>query len=243
MRTLVIWVRSLLFFVVFCIAVFGFSLLCMFVFPFLSLRKRFRFGISLNHFVVWWFGFCCGVRYQIEGKENLPKDGNGVLISNHQSEWETFYLQIAVFPLCTVLKKELLRIPLFGWALAMIKPIAIDRNKKANALKQVAEQGAAKLAQGFWVLIFPEGTRMEAGVLGRYSKTGALLAAKSGKPLIPVLHNAGEHWPKNGFIKRPGVLKVVIGPAIDPQGKSAAQLHEISSQWIEANRDRVFGGA
>ena len=238
-----IWVRSLLFFIVFCVAVFGFSIICLLVFPFLSLRKRFRFGICINHFVVWWFSVCCGVRYQIEGLENLPKHGGGVLISNHQSEWETFYLQVLVFPLCTVLKKELLRIPLFGWALAMVKPIAIDRNKKANALKQVAEQGAAKLADNFWVLIFPEGTRMPAGQLGKYSKTGALLAAKAGKPLVPLLHNAGDCWPKNGFLKKPGTLRVLIGPAIEPVGRSAAEMHQASVEWIEENRGRVFGEA
>lgn len=239
MGSLGIWVRSLVFFLIFCAAVMSFSLLCLLVFPFLPLRKRFRFGICLNHFVVWWFGFCCGVRYQVEGKEHLPKDGGGVLISNHQSEWETFYLQILVFPLCTVLKKELLRIPLFGWALAMVKPIAIDRNKKTNALKQVIEQGREKLKQGFWVLIFPEGTRMKTGQLGAYSKAGALLAAKTGKPLVPLLHNAGERWPGKGFLKQPGVLKVVIGPAIDSEGKSAAELHNASTEWVEANYGRI----
>ncbi|MEZ5524959.1 MAG: lysophospholipid acyltransferase family protein [Pseudomonadales bacterium] len=240
MRTLLIWTRSLIFFVVFCLAVVTWSIVCLLVFPFLPLRKRFRFGILINHFIVWWFAVSCGVRYEIIGRENLPKHDSGVLISNHQSEWETFFLQVLVFPLCTVLKKELLRIPFFGWALAMVKPIAIDRTKKANALKQVAEQGSAKLAQRFWVLIFPEGTRMGAGELGKYSKTGALLAAKTGKPLVPVLHNAGDCWPKNGFIKRPGTLRVLIGPAIEAEGKSAAEMHDASIQWIEANRDRVF---
>lgn len=232
-------IRSILFYIVFLLATLVHSSLCLLVSPFISGHKRFRFVRLLNYFVIWWFGVCCGVRYRIEGLDNLSGVEAGILVSNHQSEWETFYLQTLVSPLCTVLKKELLMIPFFGWALALIKPIAIDRRLRVSALKQIVEQGTQKLQDGFWVLIFPEGTRVQPGRQKKFSKTAALLAMETGRPIIPVAHNAGQCWPGKGFLKHSGILRVVVGPPIYPQGKGLDELYAQSRDWVELNRDRL----
>lgn len=239
MKLIVSVVRSVLFFLVFAVATVLHSSLCLLVLPLMPLRKRFKFAILLNRFVIWWFGLACGVKYRIEGLENLPSNGAGILISNHQSEWETFYLQIIISPLCTVLKKELLLVPFFGWALALIKPIAIDRKARTGALKQILQQGVEKLSKGFWVLIFPEGTRVAPGEKRRFAKTGALLAQKTGLPIVPIAHNAGELWPARGFLKNPGELRLVIGKPIAPEGRGVDELYSESTHWIESTRDRI----
>ena len=239
MKEFIQLVRSTLFLVVFGFATLLHSMVCIILLPWLAVPHRFKIAILLNRFVIWWFGFCCGVRYQIEGIANLPQDGVAILVSNHQSEWETFYFQILVSPLCTVLKKELLWVPFFGCALALIKPIAIDRKSRTGALKQILQQGAEKLKQGFWVLIFPEGTRVNPGERRKFSKTGALLAEQTGRPVVPVAHNAGEIWPARGFLKNSGVLHLVIGAPIDPNGRTVNEIYQQSTEWIETTRDRI----
>ena len=229
--------RSVLFFLIFSFATILHATVSLIVSPFLGLPKRFRFVVLLNHFVIWWFRIACGVRYEIEGLDNLPKDRPFIIVSNHQSEWETFYLQTVVSPLCTVLKKELLRIPFFGWALGLINPIAIDRSLKTNALKQIISQGKERIGEGVSVLIFPEGTRVNPGEESRFSKTGALLSRKTGAPLVPVAHNAGERWPARGFLKRPGVLRLIVGPVIEPEGLTTTELYQASTNWIESHRE------
>lgn len=233
MKTIVVYLRSAVFLLVFGLATLIHSMVCLLILPFLPMTRRFRFAILLNRFVVCWFSLACGVRYEIKGLENLDGIETGIIVSNHQSEWETFYLQTVVSPLCTVLKKELLRVPFFGWALALINPIAIDRKLKTGALKQIVQQGSEKLVTGFWVLIFPEGTRVAHGRRARFSKTGALLAFETGCPIIPVVHNAGKIWPAKGFAKYPGVLRLEFGAPIFPEGRSVEELHGESSQWIE----------
>lgn len=239
-------VRSTIFFSVYIIATLAHSALCVIVLPLLPFRIRFRFAVLLNRFVVWWYPVSCGVRYHFEGFENLPRDGVGVLLSNHQSEWETFYLQTVVSPLCTVLKKELLRIPFFGWALGMLRPIAIDRGLRTGTVKQIQSQGRERLASGAWVLIFPEGTRVPYGSEKRFSKTGALLAVEAGVPLIPIVHDAGALWPGKQFLKRPGDLHLTVGPKIETLGKTVDEVHLQASQWMRAEMNRlaeIRGGA
>ena len=174
----------------------------------------------------------CGLDYRVEGREHLPM-GAAVILAKHQSAWETIAFQ-QVFPSQTwVLKRELLWIPLFGWALALLRPIAIDRGAGRQAIEQVIEQGRERLQSGIWVVVFPEGTRVAPGTRRRYGIGGAALAAASGYPVVPVAHNAGSFWPRRGFLKRPGTIRVVIGPVIDSHGRSAEEIRSQAEEWIE----------
>ncbi len=157
----------------------------------------------------------CGLDYRVEGREHLP-GGAAIILSKHQSAWETIAFQEIFPPQTWVLKRELMWIPLFGWALALLRPIAIDRSAGRKAIEQVIEQGRERLQSGIWVVVFPEGTRVAPGTRKRYGMGGAVLAAETGYPVVPVAHNAGSFWPRRGFLKRPGTVRVVIGPVIDP---------------------------
>lgn len=191
-----------------------------------------------NRGVIVWLRLVCGVRYRVEGLENIPPRPY-VVVAKHQSEWETFFLQLPFAPVCTILKKELVEMPVFGWGLATVKPIAIDRSAKREALKQIVDDGCARLAEGISVLIFPEGTRTEIGKVGRYARGGADLAVKGNVPLLPVAHNAGECWPGKKFLKYPGVVTVVIGPPIQHDGLDSKTLMGRAEAWIEAEVKRV----
>lgn len=174
----------------------------------------------------------CGLDYRVEGREHLP-EGAAVIMSKHQSAWETIVFQ-EIFPAQTwVLKHELMWIPLFGWALALLRPIAIDRGAGRLAIEQVIEQGRERLRSGIWVVVFPEGTRVAPGTRRRYGIGGAALAAETGYPVVPVAHNAGSFWPRRGFLKRPGTIRVIIGPAIDSRGRSAVEIIRRTEEWIE----------
>jgi 1-acyl-sn-glycerol-3-phosphate acyltransferase len=192
---------------------------------------RYRVITSWSHFVIWWAKVTCGIRYEIQGQENLPKE-NAIVLCKHQSAWETLFLQTLLPPQTWVLKKQLLKIPFFGWALRFIDPIAIDRNKQSS-IKQLIEQGKARLKQGLWVIIFPEGSRIAVGKTGKYSRSGAVLAKESGYPVVPIAHNAGVFWPKKAFLKHPGTIQVVIGPSIDSTQFSADEIQTQTQNWIE----------
>ena len=183
--------------------------------------------------IIIWLRITCGLSYEASGRENIP-DTNGIILCKHQSTWETFALQGVFPPQTWVLKKILLWIPIFGWGLALTGSIAIDRKGGTKALKQVIEKGENRLAKGLWVVIFPEGTRTVPGQAGKYNPGGAMLAARSGYPVVPVAHNAGVYWPKSGWPIKPGVIKMVIGPVIDPAGKKAGEINQLASEWIEA---------
>ena len=174
----------------------------------------------------------CGVKHEIAGQENIPAE-NGIILCKHQSAWETFALQF-IFPAQVwVLKRELLWIPIFGWGLRVVGSIAIDRKGGKKALMQVIKQGTERLERGLWVVIFPEGTRSQPGSKKKYSVGGAMLAARSGYPVVPVAHNAGEFWGSKGFIINPGTVKVVIGPVLQPEGMKASEINEQVENWIE----------
>jgi 1-acyl-sn-glycerol-3-phosphate acyltransferase len=180
----------------------------------------------------------CRLDYTVEGRENLPSS-TAVVLMKHSSTWETF-AQVQMFPLQTwVLKRELLWIPFFGWALRMLKPIAIDRKSRGAAVQQVLEQGRQRLDSGYWVVIFPEGTRVPAGQSRRYGLSGALLASAAQKPVIPVAHNAGYYWPRHGLLKRRGTIRVVIGEPIATAGADPRLVNEQVQRWIEAQLDRI----
>ena len=174
----------------------------------------------------------CRLDYRVEGCEHLP-GGAAIILSKHQSAWETIAFQEIFPPQTWVLKRELLWIPLFGWALALLRPIAIDRGAGRVAIEQVIEQGRERLQSGIWVVVFPEGTRVAPGTRRRYGIGGAALAAASGYPVVPVAHNAGSFWPRRGFLKRPGTIRLVIGPVIDSHGKTAEEIRRQAEDWIE----------
>lgn len=205
---------------------------------FLPLLARNRWFTGWGRAIIWWLKVVCGLSYEVTGRENIP-GSNGIILSKHQSAWETFTLQL-IFPEQTwVLKKALLWIPLFGWGLAMAGSIGIDRSKGTQALKQVIDKGTDRLKKGLWVVIFPEGTRTLPGQSGKYNPGGAMLSVRSGFPVVPVAHNAGSFWPRSGWPIRPGVIQVVVGPVIDPEGMKPGEINEQVSEWIEARMAEI----
>jgi 1-acyl-sn-glycerol-3-phosphate acyltransferase len=230
-------IRSLIFAVMQTVLTIFFSLVALFSFPF-SVHARYRLITGYNHIVIWLARWVLGIRYVVEGREHLPKQP-AIILAKHQSAWETVAFLFLFPPVSPVIKRELLRVPFFGWAFRMLSPIAIDRSAGREALKQIVSQGKEKLAQGFWVLVFPEGTRVAPGEKGRYGIGGSWLAAETGAPIVPVAHNAGEVWPKNAFVKHAGTVTVRIGPAIETRGKSAAELTRAVEAWIETEMARL----
>ncbi len=230
-------IRSVVFAVLQTALTIFFCLVAFLSFPF-SAHARYRLITGYNRAVIWMARWVLGIRYVVEGLEHLPKQP-AIILAKHQSAWETVAFLCLFPPVSPVIKQELLRVPFFGWAFRMLAPIAIDRGAGREALKQIVKQGKEKLAQGFWVLVFPEGTRVAPGEKGRYGIGGGWLAAESGAPIVPVAHNAGEVWPKNAFIKRPGTVTVRIGPVIDSSGKSAPELTRAVEAWIETEMTRL----
>ncbi len=207
---------------------------------FLPFSFKVRYFI-IGHFAkvnLWLLETICGIKYVVEGKENIP-DGTAIIFSKHQSTWETMALQRIFPPQTFVVKRELLWLPFFGWGLYCLDPIAIKRSAGRNAIKQIIKQGTERLKRGIWVVIFPEGTRVKPGTREKYKIGGALLAAKSGYPVVPVAHNAGEFWPKGAFLKKPGTIKVVIGPVIETKGKPADQILAEAEQFIEGEMSKI----
>jgi len=214
-----------------------FSVVALFTWPF-SAHARYRIITRYNHALIWLARTVLGIRYVIEGIEHLP-DTPSILLAKHQSAWETVAFLCVFPPVSPVIKQELLKLPFFGWGFRLLNPIAIDRSAGREALKQIVTQGREKLAAGFWVLVFPEGTRVAPGEKGKYGIGGGWLAAETGAPVVPVAHNAGEVWPKNAFVKRPGIVTVRIGPVITSSGKSAAEITRAVEAWIETEMTRL----
>ena len=232
--------RACVFYVGFYAATIVVSCVCMLLAPLLlsplvSYNTRFKVITSANYFYNAWLRLCCGVKVKVEGKENLPTSGAYVVVANHQSEWETLFLQTLVRPQSAVLKKELLKIPFFGWALAMLRPIALDRSQRRGALKQLLSQGKDRLLSGIPVLIFPQGTRVEKGKIGKFNKGGAMLAASAKVQVVPMVHDAAYCWPGKSFIKTPGTVTLRIGKPIDTDGLSVDEVHELSKTWLVEN--------
>ena len=208
-----------------------FSTLALLTFP-LPRLTRYRFIALWAKTMLVWLRLTCGTRFRVEGLEHLPAEPC-VILSKHQSAWETLAFQKIFPPVCWVLKRELLWLPFFGWALKLASPIGIDRKAGKEALKQVATQGRERLRQGFCVVVFPERTRVAPGVRGRYNAGGALLATQAGVPVLPIAHNAGLFWGKGAFLKYPGEICVRIGPPLSSQGIKASVLIQQVENWIE----------
>ena len=207
----------------------------------LPYRFRWRMVTQWSRFNLYWLSVTCGVKSEVEGLENIPVEPT-VILSKHESAWETLALQRYFAPQVWVLKRELLRIPFFGWGLATMRPIAIDRSAGLSAFEQLLKQGAERLVSGCWVVVFPEGTRVPPGVRRRFKQGGARLAVHTGRPAVPVAHDAGDCWPRNSFYKYPGTIRVVIGEPIETAGRSAAEINRIAEQWIHDTLGRIRGG-
>lgn len=230
--------RSILFMLVLAIVTPPYALLMIFCFP-LPHRVRRYTAVPWVFMTIWLIKHVLGIDYRVQGRENIP-DRPAVILSKHQSAWETVVLQ-QVFPLALfVWKRELKwQLPFFGWALAVIPMISIDRGAGKNALRQLVDQGRLRLSQGYPVIIFPEGTRVAPGHHRRYKIGGAHLGVEAGAPVLPVALNSGEFWGRNAFFKRPGTITVSIGPAIDPTGLSAEDVNSRAQAWMEAEMARI----
>ncbi|MDH4286045.1 MAG: 1-acyl-sn-glycerol-3-phosphate acyltransferase [Gallionella sp.] len=224
-------IRSLVFLLLQLVITPVFALLALLTFP-LGRMTRYRFISLWAKMMLPILRVVCGIRHEVKGIENLPQQPC-VVLCKHQSAWETLALQKVFPPQVWVLKRELLWLPFFGWALALTSPIAIRRSEGKAAMKQLLQQGKERLAQGFCVVVFPEGTRVPFGQRGKYKIGGALLAASSGVPVIPVAHNAGRLWGRNAFSKHPGVITMSIGAPIATQGRKADEINAEVEAWIE----------
>jgi len=202
---------------------------------------RYRIISGWSRLVIWLSRSILGIDWRIEGFEHLPARP-AVILAKHQSAWETMAFQMIFPPQVHVLKRELLWIPFFGWGLALMSPIAINRGRGVAALRSIARRGRERLDQGFWVVVFPEGTRVAPGERRDYQIGGAWLAAESGAPVVPVAHNAGLFWPRNAFLKRSGTVTVRIGPAIDAANRDPKTITRIAETWIEEQQRTLTPG-
>lgn len=216
-------------YIVFSTLLVGVAILGGFFLPF---PIRYKIADTWINCLLFMLKLCCGLSYKVDGLENIPTDGAAVIMSKHQSAWETVALRQIISPQTAVLKKSLLQIPFGGWALATLKPIAIDRQNQKEALKMLLDQGTERLKEGLFVLIFPEGTRVAPGAEKKFNAGGSMLAQKSGFPVVPLAHNAGEFWPRNSFLKYPGVISVKIGPAISTTDKKSKEINAEAQAWI-----------
>lgn len=232
-----IWLRSALFALCQVFITPLFSILSLLTFPFKPVT-RYRIISQWAKFNIFLVRVLCGINFRVVGAENIT-DTPSIILSKHQSAWETMVFQVIFPPQVWVLKRELLHIPFFGWGLAMTSPIAIDRASGKEALKQIVSQGKDRLAQGFWVVVFPEGTRVKPGTKGKYGIGGAWLATHTGAPALPVAHNAGEFWGKNAFLKCPGTITVSIGKPIETSGMKASELNQQVETWIESEMENI----
>ena len=205
--------RSVLFAIALIIVTPPYALIALASAP-LPRMTRYRIISGWSRLIVWLARVILGIEWRVEGRENLPARP-AIILAKHQSAWETLAFQHIFPPQVHVLKRELLWIPFFGWGLALMSPIAIDRSRGVAALRAIARRGQQRLDQGFWVVVFPEGTRVAPGESRDYQPGGAWLAAASGAPVVPVAHNAGLFWPRNAFLKRAGTITIRIGPSID----------------------------
>jgi len=224
-------VRSSIFFIGMVISAPLVALLGLLTTP-LHFSTRYRVLSQWAVFVIWWLKVTCNLTYRVTGMEHLRQTETAIIFIKHQSVWETLAFQIIFPPQVWVLKQSLLLIPIFGWGLALLKPVAIDRSAGRKALNQIVEQGSARLKDGIWVVVFPEGTRVAPKTTKRFGAGGAVLASSTKFPVIPVAHNAGSFWKRRGFLKSPGTIQLHIGAPIESDGKSASEINKIAEEWI-----------
>ena len=223
--------RSLLFYIGQIISTVLIAPIGVIAFP-LDFKKRYYLITRWAVFNLWWLKLCCNIRYEIVGIDNIPEKPC-IVMCKHQSAFETLALQRIFIPQIWVLKKELLQIPIYGWGLASMQPIAINRDSTIKSFKQIADQGYERLKKGYWVVIFPEGTRVAPNKKKKYLPGGGMLAKKSGAQVVPIAHNAGRLWPRNSMIKKPGLITIKIGPVMESKNKTAKEITNNVENWIE----------
>jgi 1-acyl-sn-glycerol-3-phosphate acyltransferase len=225
--------RAVLFYVGYVIATVGWGSLSVLVAWILPYRTRFHFVIGCwTRIVLFWLRVCCGITHRIEGREHIPASPCIVLVK-HESTWETLFIQMLFAPQATIVKRELLHIPFFGWAFRLLKPIAINRDDPRSALRSLIREGRARLAANIWVVLFPEGTRVPVGTIGSFQMGGAALAEATGAPVIVVAHDAGKYWPAHRLAKNSGVIRVQISPPIETNGKKSREINGLARAWME----------
>lgn len=225
-------IKSVVFFLLYNLMGIIHSIACVALAPFQDFPARYRFVNHWTRATMWLLYRLNGVDVEIRGAENIPEDGAVVVMSNHQSQWETFYLQLLISPQATILKRELLWLPFFGWALALLKPIAIDRSKGTQALKTILKVGKQRLQDGTSVVIYPEGTRQAPGSIGKFNSGGSMLACHADVPVLPMAHNSGDCWPARSLLRKPGKIILVIGEPISCTDKNAKALNTEVEAWI-----------
>ena len=236
--TLNLFIRSLIFFIYSTIAIALYSLVvvALFFLPLDSRHAVIRVFLRAYFFML---KIICHIDYKVDGLQHIPKNHTGVILSKHQSAWETFFLPLIFHSPTVIVKRELLWVPFFGWGLAVADPIAIKRSSGSSAMQQIIKKGRKCLEAGRWVLVFPEGTRVPPGIQGKYKLGGARLAAATGFPVITVALNSGNFWPKRKFIKQPGTVRVVIGPVIESTGRTPEEILTLAKNWIEDTMRRI----
>lgn len=237
MQTVLLYLRAWLFYLGLFVLTIPFSLLAILLIP-LPAVTRSRWVSGWAHAVMWWLKVTCNLRYEVSGREHIPATPS-IILAKHQSAWETIALQTILPPQVWVLKRELLMIPFFGWGLWAVGSIPIDRSSGREALKKLVNHGKDRLKRGLWVVIFPEGTRTAPGARAKYHIGGAWLASHTQTAVLPVAHNAGRYWRKNSILKYPGVIQVVIGPAIATNGLKPDALNQQVETWIETEMQQL----
>jgi 1-acyl-sn-glycerol-3-phosphate acyltransferase len=230
-------IRSILFTTLFFV-VTGLYAIVLLLLGWMPISLRYRLARSWGQVILGLLKALCGLGYEVSGMENLPSGAN-IAMWKHSSAWETIAQAVVFPPQAWVLKREIMWIPLVGWAVHLLRPIAIDRGAGTAAVNRVLVQGKERLANGVWVIIFPEGTRVPEGETRKYGVSGALLASRSGCKVVPVAHNAGKFWPRRGWIKKPGTIRVVIGPSIEADGRDPRSINNDVQTWIETTQKRL----
>jgi len=232
-----LYIRSSIYWFLMVLTGIVIGFLTLFTIP-ISLDKRYKFARSWALLNLWLLKHICKLSHTVEGVENIPNEGV-VVLCKHQSTWDTMILQKILPHVRWVLKRELLRVPFFGWGLAIQKPIAIDRAAGHRAVAQLVEQGGPMLDDGYWVVVFPDGLRIHHGKKSPSNQGGSILAVETGHPVVLIAHNAGEFWPRHSFLKWPGTITLRIGPVIDPTGKTAEQVTDMAHDWIEGQMKEI----
>ena len=237
---LTVYLRSSLYWIVFAVSTIVFGFVIGALGWLMPARRGYALARAWCIVNVWALRVLCGVRWRVEGRAHIPREPH-VFFAKHQSTWETMALVMLLPAQVHVIKRELLKIPFFGWGHAALRPIAIDRAAGRAAVEQMVAQGRERLDSGWSVMIFPEGTRVLPGRTARYRMGGAILAAETGVCVLPVAHNAGEFWPRHSFVKWPGTITVVIGPPIATAGKTPDAINAEARQWLETTMERIQG--